>query len=97
MSTAHARYHFSITVQTDDVAVLHCLRALCQHWAGGQYPQMGWGGSDQGTWKSSNGKVVLRFATAAGRTSFVSDARRLLGQHWLEVSRSDTDPASPRR
>lgn len=97
MSIAHAKYHFSVTVQTDDVAVLHCLRALCQHWAGGQYPQMGWGGSDQVTWKSSNGKVVLRFVTATGRASFISDAQRLLGQHWTEVSRSDADPASPRR
>jgi hypothetical protein len=97
MATAHAKYHFSVTVQTADVAVLHCLRGLCQHWAGGPYPQMGWGGSDLDSWRSGNGKVVFRFASAAGRSSFVADANRLLGQHWQEVTRSDSDPASPRR
>ena len=97
MSTTHAKYHFSITVQTSDTAVLHCLRGQCQQWAGGPYPQIGWGGSDQESWRANNGKVVFRFANAAARSSFVSDATRVLGSHWQEVARSDSDPASPRR
>lgn len=97
MPTNHAQYHFSITVHTVDVAVLHCLRALCQHWAGGPYPQMGWGGSDQVTWKVNNNNVVLRFASDTGRASFLKDAQRLLAGYWSEVSRKDDDPASQRR
>ncbi len=97
MTSAHSEYHFSITVQTGDAAVLHCLRGLCQQWAGGRYPQMGWGGTDRETWKSNEGRVVLRFTSVAGRASFAADAKRLLGGHWSEVERRDDNPAAPRR
>lgn len=97
MSTAHKQYHYSATLQTQDVAVLHCLRALCQHWAGGKYPQIGWGGTTQEEWKSHAGRFIVRFTSADRRESFLADAKRLLSGHWLEVSRSDADPASPRR
>ncbi|SEP39594.1 hypothetical protein [Nitrosovibrio sp. Nv6] len=97
MATSHSQYHFSATLQTDDVAVLHCLRALCQYWAGGPYPQIGWGGTNQDDWKSHGGEFVVRFTTAARRASFFADAKRLLAAHWSEVSRNDNDPATPQR
>jgi hypothetical protein len=97
MSRAHAEYKYSATLQTSDVAVLHCLRALCQHWAGGSYPQIGWGGTTQDEWKTHGGKFVVRFTSAAGRAGFFGDARRLLSGHWGEVSQSDNDPATPQR
>jgi hypothetical protein len=45
MSDDYERYHFSVTCETSDAAVLHCLRALCQwaeQWA---KPQIGWAAS----------------------------------------------------
>lgn len=97
MSTAHKQYRYSATLKTQDVAVLHCLRALCQHWAGGPYPQIGWGGTAQNEWKSKSGEFVVRFTSADRRESFFADAKRLLSGHWAEVLRSENDPASPRR
>lgn len=44
MSSNHEKYHYSATCKTDDPAVLHCLRALCQYSEKGEYPQIGWGG-----------------------------------------------------
>ena len=97
MVTSHFQYHYSVTLHTDDIAVLHCLRALCQHWAGGPYPQIGWGGSNQNDWKLQGGNLVLRFSGADRRASFLADAKRLLAGHWSEVSQDDYDPAEPQR
>jgi hypothetical protein len=97
MSGNHAKYKFSTTVQTEDFAVLHCLRSLCQMWAGGPTPQTGWGGTDEASWRSKNNKAVLRFTSVEGRASIEKDAKRLLSEHWVLVSRSDNDPAQPRR
>ena len=93
----HALYHFSATLQTSDLAVLHCLRALCQYRAGGPYPQIGWGGSTHAHWETTGGTFAVRFTSAARRESFVEDARRLLPGLWRELSRSDADPATPQR
>lgn len=97
MSTAHAKYRYSATLHTDDAAVLHCLRALCQRSAGGQFPQIGWGGTTQAQWKANGGRFVVRFTATEKREEFFSDAKRLLEGHWSEVARSDNDPASPQR
>ncbi len=43
MSSDHKLFKFSITCQTDDLAVLHCLRALCQYAEQHKKPQIGWG------------------------------------------------------
>jgi len=29
--TQHAQYHYSVTIRTDDLAILHCLRSLSQY------------------------------------------------------------------
>ena len=97
MSQEHEQYRFSATLQTHDSAALHCLRALCQHHAGGKYPQIGWGGTKQSEWKAQDGKFVVRFTSSAGREAFFHDAKRLLTNHWSEVARSDSDPATPQR
>ena len=97
MSENHKLYKFSATIQTEDFAVLHCLRGLCQMWAGGKTPQAGWGGTDEDSWKKNNNKAVLRFTSAERRSSFEKDAARLLAGRWSLVARSDTDPAIPRR
>jgi hypothetical protein len=97
MSAAHAKYCYSATLQTDDHAVLHCLRGLCQRSAGGSFPQIGWGGTTQAQWKAQRGKFVVRLTTPAKREEFIEEAKRLLAGHWSEVGRSDNDPATPQR
>lgn len=97
MSHNHALYRFSLTVQTDDVAVLHCLRALCQLWAGGPVPQTGWGGTSRDSWSRNKGRAVLRFASAEGRASFQKDAARLLPSRWTLIAEMNDDPAAPQR
>ena len=97
MSDDYARCRFSITCHTDDLAVVHCLRALCQHSVKGVRPQIAWGGSSALNWKSSGNRITLRFTTTSQREAFVRDANRLLGNHWEETGRSDKNPATRQR
>lgn len=97
MTDDYARCKFSITCLTDDLAVLHCLRALCQHNVEGVLPQIAWGGTTEKNWRESDNCITLRFTSPKQREAFVSDANRLLGGHWTGVDRSDDDPATRQR
>src|SRR5579871_5228386 len=67
----YQKYRFSVTCETSDAAVLHCLRAICQ-WAE-QYmkPQIGWGGTTERSWESNGGKLTLRFTATDYRKLFI--------------------------
>src|SRR4051812_30437075 len=93
----YSRCRFSITCHTDDLAVVHCLRALCQHSVSGVKPQIAWGGTSEKNWCDSNHCLTLRFTSTAQRDTFVQEANRLLGGRWSERRRSDTDPATRQR
>ena len=58
----HKRFCFSATFRTEDLAVLHCLRAL-SHWAnhGESQKNIAWGGSGEDDWKRSKCEATLRF------------------------------------
>lgn len=97
MSAEHKKYHFSATCNTSDAAALHCLRALCQFAEKANYPQIGWGGTKESTWRNSDGQFTVRFTRPEYRAAFLKEAGRLLGAHWELVSTNDNDPATPQR
>ena len=91
-------YHYSLTLQTSDPAVLGCLRSLAHHTAGGPRPQISWGGTKEPDWQRNGGKVVLRFTSADRRTRFLAEANRVLVQGlWTKLSQNDNDPAQRQR
>lgn len=92
------RCHYSITCQTDDLAVVHCLRGLSQHNVKTRHRQIAWGGTAEKDWQASGNCITLRFTAPEQREAFVCDATRLLLQgSWQEVARSDSDPARRQR
>ena len=97
MGVHHAACRFSATVMTTDVAVLHMLRALCQHCESGKYKQIAWGGTGEGDWRKSGHEVTFRFTQQADRKVFLDEAQRLLPGHWRLVKTNNHDPATPRR
>jgi len=97
MSVDHQRFHFSVTCQTKDAAVLHCLRALCQYAEQGRKPQIGWGGTGQAEWEANDGEFTLRFTSLEFRNVFVDEGQRLLAGKWQVVRTNDKDPAVPQR
>lgn len=97
MTAHHAACRFGVTIRTDDIAVLHMLRGLCQHCESGKYKQIAWGGTGAGDWEDNGKEVTFRFTDPADRNSFLSHAERLLPGAWHVVATDDNDPATPRR
>jgi len=98
MDDEYARCRFSITCWTPDLAVVHCLRGLCQHAESKVKPQIAWGGTTEKAWRDAGKQISLRFSSPAFRDEFVLHARRLLPTgSWEERARSDIDPATRQR
>jgi hypothetical protein len=88
----YQKFRFSVTCQTQDDAVLHCLRGLCQ-WAEKHSPrQIAWGGTGEDVWKRSNATVTFHFSNPNYRQTFIQKADALLGTTWALVTTSDDDP-----
>lgn len=94
----YQRCRYSITVHTDDLAVVHCLRSLCEYAEKDVKPQIGWGGTKRTDWEKDGKKITLRFSSAEYRENFISTADRLLPtESWSEVTRNNNDPATRQR
>jgi hypothetical protein len=94
--TVHSRYVFSVTMHTDDLAIVNCLRALSQFSQKSGNNRIPWGGTKDADWERDGHEVTFRFSQAPYRDAFVGEARRLLPPHlWTECRRSNNDPAKP--
>jgi hypothetical protein len=92
----HANYRFSITIASDDLAVVNCLRSLSQFSQKTGNNRICWGGTKDVDWQRAGNRVTFRFTTPEYRDGFLGEVRRLLPSSlWREVDRSDTDPARP--
>lgn len=94
----YLRCCFSVTCYTDDLAVVHCLRALCQYAEKECRPQIAWGGTTEKAWRRDGRRITLRFTEPLFRDKFLQEAMRLLPEgSWQETGRSDNDPATRQR
>ena len=92
----HHRYKYSITIKTDDLAVVNCLRALSQYSQKTGNNRITSGNTKDSDWKRANHCVTFRFTSSEYREGFLSEAKRLLPEDlWKEFVRSDNDPARP--
>lgn len=96
MKSGFALCKFSATCKTDDVAVLHCLRALC-HSAERHRKFVAWGGTGASRWLANSGEVTFRFTKPEYRAEFIDEAERLLGGHWQLIGTNNNDPAKPQK
>jgi hypothetical protein len=87
---------YSITIHTDDLAVVNCLRALNKYSQRTGNNNIPWGGTKDKDWKRDRHEVTFRFSSPVYRESFVAELRRVLPQSvWNEIGRSDDDPSKP--
>ena len=93
---SHADYKFSVSVHSDDLAVVNCLRSLAQFSQQSGNNRIPWGGTKDHDWRGSGNTVTFHFTTAEYRAGFVREASRLLPKSlWSVVAESDNDPATP--
>ena len=96
MSDTHKEFHFSVTIQTDDLAVLGCLRALSQHAQATGNARIPWGGTKREDWAHAKHRVTFHFSSTVYRDGFLRQARRLLSTDlWQIIGTRDDDPAVP--
>jgi hypothetical protein len=96
--TTHLDHRFSITIHTDDLAVVNCLRALSKYSQRTGNNNIPWGGTKDRDWERSRHELTFHFSDPAYREGFVSEVKRLLpGDLWRETERDDSDPATPVR
>ena len=94
--SSHSDHRFSITVHTDQLVVLQCLRAVADFAQDKGNKRIAWGNTKESDWKANDGRVSFHFTTDAYRQSFLDNAGKvLLTGSWNVVSRSDNDPARP--
>lgn len=92
----HAKYHYSVTIKTDDEAVLQCLRALSQYAQITGNKRIPWGGTKKGDWEQHDHCVTFHFSEPEYRDSFMKETSRLLAKDlWRKVGENDSDPATP--
>ncbi|MFZ3236760.1 MAG: hypothetical protein WA417_20545 [Stellaceae bacterium] len=92
----HARYHFSVTVHTDDLPVVGCLRALADFSQRIGNKRISWGGTKDDDWRRDGNRVTFRFSTNQYREGFLSEVQRLLPTElWRAATIRDDDPATP--
>lgn len=97
MSFQHELYRFSVTIQSDDLPVVGCLRALAQYSQRTGNNRIPWGGTKDLDWERAGYRVTFHFTSADFREGFLREATRvLLAEAWMEVGRSDSDAAQPR-
>ena len=92
----HAAYRFSVTIKTEDLAVLNCLRALSEFSQKSGNNRIPWGNTKDSDWSAAGDTATFHFSEPSFRDGFVFELSRLLPRDlWQEVRRSDTDPARP--
>ena len=95
MST-HDLFHYSITIKTDDEAVLGCLRSLSQYAQKTGNARIPWGGTKRKDWETNSHQVTFHFTTSSYREDFHCLAKRiLLLKLWRFIEKNDNDPAAP--
>ena len=93
LTTDLSQYRYSITVETQDDAVLFCLRALWQYAERHPLPpdtEL----ATTGEWRLGDGRITFRFSNPYNRGDFLGEATRLLAGKWTRLASSDNDAPS---
>lgn len=92
----HTMYRYSITIKTDDLAVLHCMRALSAYAQLMGNTRIPWGGTKKEDWERDDNHITFHFSKSEYRESFIEEISRLLPKgSWEKISQSNDDPAKP--
>ena len=92
----HDKYVYSVTFHSDDLAAVHCLRALAQYSQKKGNNRIPWGNTKESDWQRSNNQVTFHFSKPEYRDGLITEANRLLPTNtWRLVDQSDNNPATP--
>jgi hypothetical protein len=88
-----SQFRYSLTVTTQDSAVLYCLRALWHYAEEHDSPPNAVTLTPPSESQSDqDGTVTFRFSDPRHRSDFLGEATRLLAGKWMRHGLSDDDP-----
>ena len=94
--TTHKDYKFSVTIHSDDLALVHCFRGLTMHCQATHNARIPWGGTKRSDWVRDGHQVTFHFSSKYYREALLKEAERLFPQDlWKKMRESDNDPAKP--
>jgi len=94
----HAEFHYSVTVRTEDLAVLHCFRSLSEYAQKSRNKYIPWSNTKKSDWEACDHCVTFHFTNPSYRRDFLAQIEKLLPRNlWEKVREHDADPAMPPR
>jgi hypothetical protein len=89
-------HHFAVTLRSDDLALVNCLRALADFSQKTGNRRRSWRDATDEAWVAGNLEVTFHFTSQAYREDFSGEVRRLLPGHlWKVVAESDFEAPNP--
>jgi hypothetical protein len=83
-------YHYCVTIRSDDLGAVNCLRALADFSQKTGNKRRSWREATDEAWKDGNLEVTFHFTSPAYRESFLGEVKRLLPRNlWDFVAESD--------
>lgn len=96
--TEHQKYKYSVTIYSNDLAIINCLRSLAQYSQKTGNNRIPWGGTKDSDWKRSQKEVTFRFTEEKYRIVFLDETKRLLPNDLFKiVSQDNNNPAKPQK
>jgi hypothetical protein len=87
------QFHFSITVQSDDLFVVSALRGLACQCQPQINRRIAVAGASNDEWKRNQGEVTFYFTSTSNRAEFLKEATLLFATGWEKRSRDDKKTA----
>lgn len=88
----NAEYHFSVTIHTDSLAILYCLRGLSMYAQKKGNVYKPWGRASKSQWQDHNRIVKFYFTSKQFRDDFEASSNDILAGRWTKISDHDADP-----
>jgi hypothetical protein len=90
----HADYKFSVTIHSDELALISYMRGLSEHCQIDGNKRIPWGNTKEKDWASANHQVTFHFNRQNHRDNFFNEAKNLFKETlWSIKGQSNNDPA----
>jgi hypothetical protein len=92
----HEHFHFSVTVQSEELFMVSAMRRLAWQSQPQINRQIAAAGAGNDQWKHNQGKATFYFTSAANRREFLIEISLLFPTGWEKISH-DEKRAAPRQ
>jgi len=89
MADGHKHFHFSVTIQSEELFMVSAMRKLAWECQPQINRQIAASGTGNDPWKRNQGRATFYFTSAANRTEFLSELSLILPTGWKKISHDE--------